>query len=652
MAYKDFKSYIQAHYAENICAEISKFVNKHHDAHGFHSFNAFSLCEQGVENIQIKAMHCHDDIGPRITMDIHCTADIVMYSLGSRKTVADRRTKWFTVYAKAVLRQGLHDFSTTWAGEYVPTEFDMEDALDEYLVPYISADQLEDEAEDFYNFYCDKAIYHDGWALPVEYIFMEMGIQYYNAELPQNEFGRVYFREKEETVFEEYPDLTGRSVRVPVKKSIQPGTMLISDRRTFMGDFGTWVNTVAHELVHWDKHQKFFEIIALLNADEVKLSCEVMPEASPQNLVGVKKAYWWAEWQANSLANRICMPRQLFCMLLEQCFDEALQKPHRSTGEAFEDALVRVGQCFGVSDYAAKVRALQLGYKQAEATVVYRDAVFQPCYWFDASALGDHETFRINYAGYRNVYETNPTFRKKMDDGEYVYTGAVVAINDPLYVSKSTDEFNYYGYELTDYALEHAHECCLKFKRTYKTVDNTDDFYSLCYLCKNVDASSFVESKTIEIEDNQDIEEQAKQLRLLQAEGERVISILERLPNSFHLTLDYLISRAKKEDGKKMTNLELEFRTGISERMIRAYRKGEENITPANAYALCIALHLHPILSRDLIHKAHADFPISKEGSFCEYLINNHFNESLLLINQKLDSQGYHLWGNPENLVT
>lgn len=95
-----------------------------------------------------------------------------------------------------------------------------------------------------------------------------------------------------------------------------------------MEDMGTALNTMAHEIIHWDKHQKFFEILSLLNTDEVMLSCEVMPEVSPANLEGLKKAYWWAEWQANALASRICMPRKIFCGLLDQCFQEEMEKPH------------------------------------------------------------------------------------------------------------------------------------------------------------------------------------------------------------------------------------------------------------------------------------------------------------------------------------
>lgn len=652
MAYSDFKSYIQDNYKEVLKSQIFKFVNENHDAHGFHSINVLSLCEQKVDNVEVKTMLCHDDIGPYITMDIHCAADIVMMGLGKSEYEASRKTRWFTVYVRAILKNGLHDFTPQYVEEYGPGKFEIEGALDEYLVPYISTSMLEEEAQDLYDFYCKDAIFKEGWMLPIDDILTNMGIEYFEADLPDNEFGRMYFREAEEEVHVSYMLTPKHKYEGKEKRKLNPGTMLINPKKCFMGDFGWGLNTIAHELVHWDKHQKFFEVLALLNDDEVKLSCEVMPELSSSNLDGVKKAVWWAEWQANALASRICMPRDVFCGLLEQCYEEELRTPHKcSTGEILERALVRVANCFSVSDYAAKVRALQLGYKQAEGTLLYRDAVFQQCYWFNSDALGDNETFRINYAGYKAIYDSDEEFRKLIDSGRFVFTGALVCINDPLYVINDSDELNYYGYILTDYATEHVDECCLKFKKQYNFDDSADDFYSLCYLCKHVDASTYTESKTIVYEDNQDVLEQEKELKAIDDAGEEIMNILGNLPSSPQGTLDAHIKRLKKEDGTKLTNEELQFRTGISERTIREYRKLGSTMDRYYVYALCIGLHLHPLFSDDLIRKAFGGYTYDKEGFFASALLHNHFGESLKLINRKLKKQGYKTWGVDEKIL-
>ena len=238
-----------------------------------------------------------------------------------------------------------------------------------------------------------------------------------------------------------------------------------------------------------------------------------------------------------------------------------------------------------------------------------------------------------------------------IDSGRFVFTGALVCINDPLYVINDSDELNYYGYILTDYATEHVDECCLKFKKQYNFDDSADDFYSLCYLCKHVDASTYTESKTIVYEDNQDVLEQEKELKAIDDAGEEIMNILGNLPSSPQGTLDAHIKRLKKEDGTKLTNEELQFRTGISERTIREYRKLGSTMDRYYVYALCIGLHLHPLFSDDLIRKAFGGYTYDKEGFFASALLHNHFGESLKLINRKLKKQGYKTWGVDEKIL-
>ena len=108
MAYKDFKSYIQANYNDLLKEAITKYVNERHDGLGFHHINVLSLCKQDVEKVTVRTLTCHDDIGPLIKIDVHVSADIVTKGLGTSNYDADRKTRWFTVYLKVVLQNGLN----------------------------------------------------------------------------------------------------------------------------------------------------------------------------------------------------------------------------------------------------------------------------------------------------------------------------------------------------------------------------------------------------------------------------------------------------------------------------------------------------------------------------------------------------------------
>ena len=89
--YPDLKSYLQANYIELFTSEIQKFVDGNYDGNGFHSINVLSLLKHKIENVEVKALTCHDDIGPRVKMDVGLSADIVDMGLGTKEYEADRK---------------------------------------------------------------------------------------------------------------------------------------------------------------------------------------------------------------------------------------------------------------------------------------------------------------------------------------------------------------------------------------------------------------------------------------------------------------------------------------------------------------------------------------------------------------------------------
>ena len=67
--------------------------------------------------------------------------------------------------------------------------------------------------------------------------------------------------------------------------------------------------------------------------------------------------------------------------------------------------------------------------------------------------------------------------------GAIVYTNCMLVLNDPKYVTYDDNG----KYIITEYALEHADECCFVFKRKYNASDTYQDtFYRRCFLCKEI----------------------------------------------------------------------------------------------------------------------------------------------------------------------
>lgn len=630
---------MEANYKHIIEKSILEFVNRTHDGIGFHSLNVLSVCNQKVDSIAIKYLSCHEEFGDLIAMDATVSADIITMGLGANSYEADRKTKWFIVHMHGELIKGLHDVGVYRVEEYFKTEFIKEGALDEYMIPYIYTDDLEEEAEMFFEKYCEDAIYNM-WQLPYGHIMKQMKIQALEAPLPDNVFGRMYFKPATEKYYYKfYPTLPEKLV----EEEIPAGTMLINKQHYFMGSIGSTLNTIAHELVHWDKHQKFFEILALLDEDCDMLSCEVMPQISCANLTGLKKALWWAEWQANTLAPRILMPRSLFLEVLQQIYDDNFT-PVFYSGQRLEEALEKTAEAFGVSRFAAKVRAIQLGIMEAEGTMLYNDREYYYPITYRRSALKKNQTFVIDRKSYEKLVSTNDKFAVQIKDGTFVYVECFVCINDPFYVTE--DKKDQGKLMLTEYARENAHECCLIFEKHFESNDTFDcEFYSLCYLSKQLNADVLVSKTLTDDLSNQNLEERAAQGKKLLAEGNGIMAIMRDLPGSFSGTFDKHMKMAKKPDGKKMTNIEMSIRTGLSEDYIARIRKEEMNLTIETVCALCIGLHLMPCFSKDLIRKSRTGFPMTDVGFFEETLLEEMWREPLSSINEVLTEQGLTPWG-------
>ena len=289
------------------------------------------------------------------------------WGLGTSSYEADRKSRWFTVYLQGILKDGLTDVTVLDTKEFHNGKFKKESALDQFLVPYIYTASLEETAEDFTSFYCCDAIY-DGYKLPVSSILEAFEIKYYLADLPDNCFGRMYFRKAVAAVYETYPYI-GEVKQVD--KEIEPGTMLISRQKYYLGSDGTQRLTIAHEIIHWYLHQKYFKLLAFLDDQTDMMSCEVEPSRFEESMTMAQKAHWYAEWQANALALRIAMPQDL----MAKVFQEARQAahPHHFTGDLIEDMLRRVAALFDVPIFAAKQRARQLDFDDADGAFIYVD---------------------------------------------------------------------------------------------------------------------------------------------------------------------------------------------------------------------------------------------------------------------------------------
>lgn len=597
--YPDLKSYLQVNCLDVLKEAIQEFVDQSYDGGGFHSINVLSLCKHEIENPVVKALTCHDDIGPRVKMDVGVEADIVELGIGTKRYEADRKKRWFTVYLRGNLLDGLTGVEVLDTKEFHNGKFQKENALDQFLVPYIFSASLEENADDFTEFYCCDAEY-DGYKLPIEHILEEFDIKYYLADLPDNCFGRMYFREATATVYVNVPHVG--EVRKE-KEIIEPGTMLISRDKYYLGNDGTQRLTIAHEIIHWYLHQKYFKLLALLDDQNDMMSCEVEPSRFEESMTMAQKAHWYAEWQANALSIRIVMPLNL----MREAFAEisATEDKEMFPGDIVESALLRITDMFDVPRFAAKQRARQLGLEAADGAFVYVDGRWHEPFVFENGNLEPRQTYVIDRAGYETIYRKNPEFASLIDCGKYIYLGYVVCINDPRYVIVDLNG-NRAELKLSDYGREHADECCLKFsfKSTSYLQELQDkyEFYGESYLSKEVKSENYVEhyyDKNFNFDCLQNADELNKEIAIImeaqKAQDKVMLEMQQKRLISFADTLIYHMDR------KHITVDDLVERSGLSDTTIKNYRAGKKNPPIENIMAVCIGLNLPKAYSIHLL---------------------------------------------------
>lgn len=616
-------------------------VKKHIRERGYHSFSSctflISLCDVDLEDIHIRSVHASVTDSDIVDFVAAVEADVVLKGLGRRDYDADMKSEWVSVYFKGQLLDGLNMVTVIDVGEYRTGTFDKETTLSKYMVPYLYAEDLEKAAEDFLSRNCPRAL-ETPMPVDIDEILFNLPLDMYRVPLPDNLFGMTYFTEEDVDIFD---DETGEVIG----QHIDPGTILINPNIFFMRNIGSEKNTIIHECLHWDRHRRFFELQKLLNPDLHAISCSVT-EAKGSRDEGLEGALQWMEWQCNALAPRVQMPQRTTRAKLTEILKELNDEmPALSESDRMEMAICRLADFFKVSKFAAKLRAIELGFITAIGVLNYADGHYLPNFSFNPQALNKDETFIIDDRNATYEACVHPATKEKLDKGAYVYVDYVFCVDDDKYVTLDTHG----DMILTDYARQHMDECCIKFKATHKhSATSGDAFYSMCALCRDMASDIYSEKNYGDDEQNSRVSNHAEQIKKQQQEAWYVIGILSRLPALFSATLLYHFENYEDENWKKgsLTEMELGMRTNYTDRQIRKFLNDENTKKEITATcALCIGLKLIPPFSEDLVGKSGHRWAITEEEYYYQRILKYRYKDSLEKINAHLIELGCRPWG-------
>lgn len=439
------------------------------------------------------------------------------------------------------------------------------------LVPELGEDDLDALAERLLAAYYPEAL-EKPRRVDAHEMAERMGLSVLYRQIePEGEiYGEMFFQETETPL---YDAMRQHQVLAPVKRK----TMVVDTTATFMGGMGTHDNTIVHECVHWALHGQAMALRRAQQPDsqEPAICCRVdggAGRAGDDRLLEM-------EWQANTLARCIQMPRALFRRKAEEAWarhDMKVITPNRV--EEMPGVIDDLAGFFGVSREAAKLRMLEVGFESVAGVYVYIDGRYLRPHSWRAGALGRDETFSIPAEDAARLMVEDADFARAAQG--YLYVEGHFVLDDPRYVTRGEDG----ALMLSDAARYHMDQCCLRFKVVLGGAQAR--YGEFCLLSQS--AGIPLDPAYLSCSP----EQQAEQLAEIRAERDRILGKIKASPEkAWKILIEW----------RETNQSELESVTGLSRETINKLATGKTPGNKQTVLLMCFALQLPPEISKFML---------------------------------------------------
>ena len=550
--------------------------------------------------------------------------DILTFSLGvsCEKTDADNNSGdiyYYNVMLTGSVSEDFSDLNVLAVEECTQASLIPETVTSMFGLPDIAVDKLEEEADKIHSLlyaFVKRNEEHKYRFEPVrikEKYKKSDDMHMWTADLDQDVLGQIRFERSTANIY----DIADPNT--PHPNSDIPANSILLNVKYFRNEIGSDdIITAAHELVHWVIHRDYMKLLQFLDDTYNVMECTSAPITLDDNMSLKEKARWYAEWQANELAIRVAMPKDLVEEAINE-YENSISEIHHVVnssiphdGNYYENMIYKLHWDFNVPKEIMKKRLRQLGYDYTDGTFVIVDGCTYPAFTFTHGTLKENETFVIDRESYERLLRENTDFADLINEKICVYTGCVVCVNNAKYIKYSIKDGEIY-YSLSDYAMGHVDECCLKFSQ-YSYFESR--FNTQAYLCHATVEELIEYNKELKFEDikgktllesiNEKIEKRKKDKEL--RDGMISAGIKE-----FSEALVYIIENTMLEDQNsqkvKLKNKDLAEFLGCTDRTIQNYRNGETPDTIEKVMMICLACETGPLVSKFLIDKSVGGIP-------------------------------------------
>lgn len=513
-----------------------------------------------------------------VTLDIVVINDLKVsgYTNGKHPIYeTDNSNLYLEMQVVCKFHNGVSDLRILMIEEYDSNSFfNKKEKFNKRFIPYIKKNELDDVAENILKEFYPDAL-ENIIPLSVTELVRRLNLNLVEVTLTTDKLilGKMVFKDSEVDVIAD-----GKNSKLFVKG----GTILVDPEIKEIRNEGSYNNTIAHECVHWIMHRINNEYNFILREKYgIKINLEDRE---------------WIEWQTNSIAPRLLMPRITTKKKIQELHLKYTVKFNEfNRMKMYELVIDELSEFYGVSKLAAKIRLIQLGYPEYEGVYKYVGNEYLRSYAFEVDALQNNQTYTITFEDACYLNMLNEDFNKIMESRKYVYVDSHFCLNHNRYV-----RFNDAGiYEMTEYAYSHMDKCCLKFNIRLKDKKKKLDFsiFNEYILNRGRSPITEVEIDFVEYLEKPCVKNNTPNYTL--EINEKIANIYSALPPAFPESFKYHRNR------KKITQEKLEEFSLVSVSTIKHLENEREYSTKLETIiALCIGMKLYPDFSFDLIDKA------------------------------------------------
>lgn len=226
--------------------------------------------------------------------------------------------------------------------------------LTDNLVPILQKSEFDDVATNFLVKYYPQAL-TTPMMIPIEEIAvqtMKLQIKRFHLSEDLSVLGQVFFSAGSAEIYNKDTDEF-------VYEHVDKGTMFLDPDVATERNIGSERNTIAHECTHWHIHRSYHAVQIMAGGEKaVAFRCPTEPPSERL------QAKWtnedWMEWQANGIAPKILMPKDMFIQHVS-VHDLYSKIKSERMGSLYQDLLIEdLSDFFQVSKQSASIRLSEL----------------------------------------------------------------------------------------------------------------------------------------------------------------------------------------------------------------------------------------------------------------------------------------------------